>query len=172
MANKRREAREAALQILYMLELGKPEKESHAIVRYWEHDWVVESDCHLCPAECKDRDKPKSRFSLPVNHQAESAFSKQLVDGVRKNRERIDQEITKHSHNWKLNRMSFVDRNIIRIAIFEILSCDEIPVKVSINEAIEIAKTYGDKNSAPFINGILDQVEPPEFKSLRPNLKT
>jgi len=159
MANKRRKAREAALQILYMLELGQPQQVIPSIVRYWEHDWVVESDCHLCPVDCKDRDKPKSRFSNPVNHQAESAFTKQLVDGVRKNLERIDLEIEKHSLNWKLNRMSCIDRNILRIAIFEILFCDEIPLKVSINEAIEIAKTYGDKNSAPFINGILDQVK-------------
>ena len=159
MANKRRKAREAALQILYMLERGQPKKETESIVRYWEHDWVVESDCHLCPEECRDREKPKSRFSEPINRQAESAFTKQLVDGVRKNIDKIDQEITHHSHNWKLHRMSFIDRNILRIAIFEILSCDEIPLKVSINEAIEIAKTYGDKNSAPFINGILDQIK-------------
>ena len=159
MANKRRKAREAALQILYMLELGRPQSIAAAIVRYWEHDWVVESDCHLCQLECKDRGKAKSRFSSPVNLQAESAFTKQLVNGVRKDQERIDQEIKKHSLNWKLNRMSYIDRNILRIAIFEILSCDDIPVKVSINEAIEIAKTYGDKNSAPFINGILDQVK-------------
>jgi len=158
MANKRRKAREAALQILYMLEIGKPEPENPAILRYWEHDWVVESDCHLCPAECKDRDKPKSRFSCPVNRQAEINFSRQLVEGVRKEADKIDQIIEKHSLNWKLNRMSFVDRNILRIAVFELLFCDEIPLKVSINEAIEIAKTYGDKNSAPFINGILDQV--------------
>ena len=158
MANKRRKAREAALQILYMLERGQPKKDTESIIRYWEHDWVVESDCHLCPEDCNDREKPKSRFSKPINRQAESAFTKQLIDGVRKNSERIDQEISQHSHNWKLNRMSFIDRNILRIAIFEILFCDEIPLKVSINEAIEIAKTYGDKNSAPFINGILDQI--------------
>ena len=159
MANKRRKAREAALQILYMLELGQPKQVIPSIVRYWEHDWVVESDCHRCPAECKDRDKPKSRFSNPVNRQAESVFTKQLVDGVRKNSDTINQEIEKHSLHWKLNRMSCIDRNILRIAIFEILSCDEIPLKVSINEAIEIAKTYGDKNSPAFINGILDQIK-------------
>ncbi len=159
MANKRRKAREAALQILYMLELGRPQTVTTAMIRYWEHDWVVESDCHLCRLECRDRDKAKSRSSTPVNLQAESDFTKKLVDGVRKNREMIDQEIEKHSLNWKLNRMSYIDRNILRIAIFEILYCDEIPLKVAINEAIEIAKTYGDKSSAPFINGILDQVK-------------
>ena len=159
MANKRRKAREAALQILYMVEIGKPKDQSHAIQRYWDHDWVVESDCHLCPEECNDRNKPKSRFSSPVNKLAESRFTEQLVNGVFDNLEEIDHQIEKHSHNWKLNRMSAIDRNILRIAIFELLSCDEIPPKVSINEAIEIAKTFGDKNSPAFINGILDQIE-------------
>lgn len=159
MANKRRKGREAALQILYMIELGNPENPSSATQRYWEHDWVVESDCHLCPEECKDRDKPKSRFSSPVNHLAEIPFAEQLVNGVLNQMEKIDKEIELRSHHWKLNRMSSIDRNILRIALFELLSCDEIPPKVSINEAIEIAKTYGDRNSAAFINGILDQVK-------------
>ncbi len=159
MANKRRKAREAALQILYMIEIGKPKNQGLSIRRYWEHDWRVESDCHLCPEECSDRDKPKSRFSSPVSRLAESTFTEQLVNGVLNNLQQIDHEIEERSHNWKLNRMSFIDRNILRIAIFEMLFCDEIPPKVSINEAIEIAKIYGDKNSAAFINGILDQVK-------------
>jgi N utilization substance protein B len=159
MANKRRKAREAALQILYMVEIGKPKDQPQAIRRYWDHDWVVESDCHLCPEECKDKGKPKSRFSSPVNRLAESRFTEQLINGVFDNLEEIDHQIEEHSHNWKLNRMSSVDRNILRIAIFELLFCDEIPPKVSINEAIEVAKTYGDKNSPAFINGILDQIE-------------
>ena len=159
MANKRRKAREAALQILYMNELGKPKNLAPSIRRYWEHDWVVESDCHLCPEECRDRDKPKSRFSSPVNRLAEIPFSEQLVNGVLGQLEQLDQEIETRSHHWKLSRMSFIDRNILRIALFELLYCDEIPPNVSINEAIEIAKTYGDRNSAAFINGILDQVK-------------
>jgi transcription antitermination factor NusB len=159
MANKRRKAREAALQILYMNELGNPKNLEQAMRRYWDHDWVIESDCHLCPEECKDRNKPKSRFSSPVNRLAEIPFTKQLVNGVIEQKEQIDHEIEKRSHHWKLNRMSFIDRNILRIALFEMLFCDEIPPNVSINEAIEIAKTYGDKNSASFINGILDQIE-------------
>ncbi|MCK5540731.1 MAG: transcription antitermination factor NusB, partial [Deltaproteobacteria bacterium] len=140
MANKRRNAREAALQILYMIEIGKPKNRAVSIRRYWKYDWVVESDCHLCPEECSDRDKPKSQFSAPVNRLAESRFTEQLVDGVLNNQTQIDHKLEERSHNWKLNRMSSIDRNILRIAIFELLSCDEIPPKVSINEAIEIAK--------------------------------
>ena len=159
MANKRRNAREAALQILYMVEIGKPKNQTHSIRHYWEHDWTVESDCHLCPAECNDRGKPKSRFSSPVNRLAESQFTEQLVNGVLNQLPQIDHEIAERSHNWKLSRMSSIDRNILRIAIFELLHLDEIPPKVSINEAIEIAKIYGDKNSPAFINGILDQIK-------------
>ena len=159
MANKRRNAREAALQILYMIEIGKPKNRTHSIHRYWKHDWVVESDCHLCPEECRDRGKPKSRFSTPVNQLAENRFTDQLVNGVLNSGIQIDQKIEEHSHNWKLSRMSSIDRNILRIAIFELLSCDEIPPKVSINEAIEIAKIYGDTNSPAFVNGILDQIK-------------
>ncbi len=82
-----------------------------------------------------------------------------MVNGVLGLQEKIDHEIEERSHHWKLNRMSFIDRNILRIALFELLYCDEIPPNATINEAIEIAKTYGDKNSAAFINGILDQIE-------------
>ncbi|MBN2808852.1 MAG: transcription antitermination factor NusB [Deltaproteobacteria bacterium] len=159
MANKRRKAREAALQILYMHDLGKPEKLPVAIRRYWENDWVVESDCHLCTEDCRDRGKPKSRFSSPVNRLAEIPFAEQLASGVLEHLKEIDQEIEERSHHWKLSRMSFIDRNILRIALYELIFCDDIPPNVSINEAIEVAKTYGDKNSAAFINGILDQVK-------------
>ncbi len=152
-------AREAALQLLYLLELGKPDDRKQACRIYWEHDWREEGECRLCGEECRDRDKPKSRWSLPVNQLAEAAFSRQLVDGVLARQSEIDREIESHSLNWKLHRMSCIDRNIIRIAVYELRFLDDIPPKVSINEAIEIAKTYGDKNSPAFVNGILDQVK-------------
>ncbi|MBN2706236.1 MAG: transcription antitermination factor NusB [Deltaproteobacteria bacterium] len=159
MANKRRNAREAALQLLYMLELGKPKYPARAIQRYWDNDWRVESDCHLCPEECADREKPKKHISSPVNLQAETGFTEQLVNGVMEKLSQLDAEIEKHSLHWKISRMSSIDRNILRLAIYELLFLDEIPPKVSINEAIEIAKVYGDKNSPAFINGILDQIK-------------
>ena len=160
MANKRRMAREAALQLLYLLELGKPDDRRRAFQTFWEHDWREEGECRLCPEEgCRDRDKPKSRFSLPVNQLAEVPFARELVDGVLSRQKEIDEKIESHSLNWRLHRMSAIDRNILRIAVFELLYLDDIPPKVSINEAIEIAKTYGDKNSPAFVNGILDQVK-------------
>lgn len=85
-------------------------------------------------------------------------FFLSLANGVIGNREAIDEVIKRFSSNWKISRMSCVDRNIIRIAVYELLSCPDIPPKVSINEAIDIGKKYGTEESGSFINGILDSV--------------
>jgi N utilization substance protein B len=85
-------------------------------------------------------------------------FFHRLVDGVRQNREAIDTVIEQFSSNWKLARMSCVDRNILRIAVFELLYCADIPPKVSINEAIDVGKRFGTEESGAFINGILDSI--------------
>jgi len=158
MANKRRMAREAALQLLYLVELGRPDNRRRAFQVYWEHDWSEEGECRLCPEDCRDRDSAKSHWSLPVNRLAEEPFACALVDGVLAHQPEIDKIIENRSLNWKLHRMSAIDRNLLRLAVFELLYCDDIPPKVSINEAIDISKTYVDKNSPAFINGILDKI--------------
>ena len=85
-------------------------------------------------------------------------FFERLVRGVTHSEQEIDSIIEQFSSNWKINRMSCVDRNIMRIAVYELLWCDDIPAKVSINEAIDIGKKYGTEESGPFINGILDSI--------------
>jgi len=85
-------------------------------------------------------------------------FAEELVRGVRDNRKRIDGIISEKSKNWSLERMSRVDLCILRMAIFELLYRDDIPKNVTINEAIEVAKKFGAKDSPSFINGILDEV--------------
>lgn len=85
-------------------------------------------------------------------------FFTELVDGVLRHRTVLDTIIEGFSSHWKISRMSCVDRNILRIAAFEILARDDIPVKVSINEAIDIGKKYGTEDSGAFINGILDSI--------------
>ena len=85
-------------------------------------------------------------------------FFHRIIDGVRQNRERIDRVIEQFSDNWRLSRMSCVDRNVLRIAVFELLYCEDIPTKVSINEAIDIGKRFGTEESGAFINGILDGI--------------
>ena len=86
------------------------------------------------------------------------AFSKKLVFGVHENKKSLDAIIRKSSKNWRLERMSIVDRSILRLGAYEILFMDEMPPKVSINEAIELGKKYGAEESSAFINGILDNI--------------
>jgi N utilization substance protein B len=81
-----------------------------------------------------------------------------LVHGVALARNTIDQIIERFSNNWKISRMSGVDRNVLRVAVFEMIYCKDIPAKVSINEAIDVGKKFGTEESGAFINGILDSV--------------
>jgi N utilization substance protein B len=85
-------------------------------------------------------------------------FVRELVSGSVKNRKEIDQHIQKSAPAWPINQLPLVDRNILRLAIFEILFDNRIPVKVAINEAVELAKTFGSESSAKFINGVLGSV--------------
>jgi len=96
-----------------------------------------------------------NHFKVPENVRP---FFLRLVEGVKKSQHEIDTLIERFSENWKISRMSRVDRNIIRIAVYELLYCNDIPPKVSINEAIDIGKKFGTEESGGFINGILDSI--------------
>lgn len=91
-------------------------------------------------------------------------FSCLLIEGATRESERIDSLIKKYVKNWDISRMAVVDRNILRIACFELLFLEEIPPKVAINEAIELAKRFGDIDSPRFVNGILDKIYKMEHK--------
>ena len=83
-------------------------------------------------------------------------FAKDLVLGVWRNKEDLDKLIGRASKNWRIERMSRVDRNILRIAVFEVLYMGDIPPKVSIDEAVELGKRFGTEDSGAFVNGVLD----------------
>lgn len=85
-------------------------------------------------------------------------FADQLLEGVADGREKIDNFIKKTATHWRLERMAPVDKNILRLAVYEFKNCPEIPVKVTLNEAIEIAKKFGTEESGAFINGVLDTI--------------
>ena len=127
---KRRQARELAIQVLFHREFnpGDPKEIFHLI--------------------CENFGSPGANI----------AFSRELVLGVCKHQEDVDRLIRQSSENWRLERMSYVDRCILRLGVFEILFMEDIPPKVSIDEAVELGKKYGTKDSGAFINGILDDV--------------
>jgi len=87
-----------------------------------------------------------------------NSFVRELVSGVIQNRENIDQSIIKFAPAWPLEQIPLVDRNILRLAIFEILLDNRVPIKVAINEAVELAKNFGGDSSARFVNGVLGSV--------------
>jgi N utilization substance protein B len=86
------------------------------------------------------------------------AFARELVCGVRDNLEAVDESIVDVSRNWRLERMSRVDRNILRLATVELRDSLEVPIKVAINEAVELAKRFGAHESPAFVNGLLDRI--------------
>lgn len=86
-------------------------------------------------------------------------FARSLFEGVISKGQDIDMAISSSATNWDIGRMATTDRNIIRIAVFELLYTPEVPPKVAINEAIELAKKYGDKESSKFVNGVLDKIK-------------
>jgi transcription antitermination protein NusB len=85
-------------------------------------------------------------------------FALRLVDGVWRERTLIDDIVADALEHWSIGRLSRVDHNILRIAVYELLRMPDIPARVTIDEAIELAKTYGDQDSGRFVNGVLDQV--------------
>jgi transcription antitermination factor NusB len=108
-------------------------------------------------------------FNMEANVNEERSvrdFAVNLARNVRKNLLSLDAEITKFATNWQLDRMAMVDRNILRMASFELLFCDDIPPKVAINEAVELAKKYGDLESGKFVNGILDKINKTKNKNI------
>ena len=106
-----------------------------------------------------DVDETLTRFLAKEGLSEENAaFAHELVSGVVQNREKIDHNIQSFAPAWPVEQIPVVDRNILRLAIFEILLDNKVPVKVAINEAVELAKTFGSDNSSKFVNGVLGSV--------------
>ncbi|HZX49143.1 MAG TPA: transcription antitermination factor NusB [Nitrospirota bacterium] len=125
----RRKSREYALQMLYQYDVSH--QSAGLADGFWEDKEVMENI---------------------------KEFANHLVDGVIKNIDKIDDMIRLSASNWSIDRMAVVDRNILRISVFEMFYIQDIPVKVTINEAIEIAKRFGEGESGSFVNGILDRI--------------
>jgi N utilization substance protein B len=86
-------------------------------------------------------------------------FIRRILDGIRQQRTKLDQQIRQTAHNWRLERMAITDRNVLRLGLYEMLH-EGTPAPVAINEAVEIAREFGSENSAAFVNGILDRLNP------------
>jgi len=127
---RRHKARELALQILFQLDSSQ-ENLKEAIETFWA--------LHRHPREMKE-------------------FANRLVEGTRKNLKAIDEKIVRYAQHWEIERMAVVDRNILRLGAYEVLYCPDIPIKVSLNEAVELAKKFSTEKSSQFVNALLDKI--------------
>jgi len=152
----RREARERAVQFLFQNDLNPPEDLYKALEHFWE------SQRGSAIAEEKGTATWGQPVELPPPTTEEAAvrvFADPRFRGALENRDEADAIISKHALNWELHRIAAVDRNILRLAIYEMLHRDDIPPVVSINEAVDIAKKFSTQDSGKFVNGILDKVK-------------
>lgn len=103
---------------------------------------------------------PKDAIDYVLDGEASDDYLEKLVEGVTEHIEEMDSILTKHLEKWTIDRLATVDRNILRVAVYEMIYCKEdVPVNVAINEALEIAKIYGDESSSKFINSVLSKVK-------------
>ncbi len=152
---KRREARERAVQFLFQHDLNPPEDLEGALNEFWDNQRA---------AAIAD-EKGGAHWGQPVDLPPPTAeesetrlFADPLIRGVIENRDAIDEKIRSHAKNWEFHRIAAVDRNIMRLAIYEMFYRQDIPPVVSINEAVDIAKKFSTQDSGKFVNGILDKI--------------
>jgi len=152
---KRREARERAVQFLFQHDLNPPEDLDRALNEFWDTQRAAAIAEEKGPATWGQTHE----LPPPTAEEAETRlFADPLIRGVLQNREVIDEKIKSHAKNWEFHRIAAVDRNIMRLALFEMLHRDDIPPVVSINEAVDIAKKFSTQDSGKFVNGILDKI--------------
>ncbi|PDO10873.1 MAG: hypothetical protein BLM47_05050 [Candidatus Reconcilbacillus cellulovorans] len=137
---KRRRAREIALQSLYSLEMN--ETEPDRAIRF--------------SMECGEEENGSDAgVGQEADGRVDSAYAERLVKGVMEHRAEIDRALGGYLKGWRMERLSRVDRQALRLAAYELLHVDDVPPKVAINEAIELAKRYGGEESGKFVNGVL-----------------
>ncbi len=153
---KRREARERAVQFLFQHDLNPPENLDRALNEFWDTQRAAAIAGEKGPATWGQ----PVQLPPPTADEAETRlFADPLIRGTLVQRNAIDELIKGHAKNWEFHRIAAVDRNIMRLAIYEMLHREDIPPIVSINEAVDIAKKFSTQDSGKFVNGILDKIK-------------
>ena len=153
---KRREARERAVQFLFQHDLNPPENLDRALNEFWDTQRAAAIAGEKGPATWGQ----PVQLPPPTAEEADMRlFADPLIRGTLEHRDAIDELIKGHAKNWEFHRIAAVDRNIMRLAIYEMLHRQDIPPIVSINEAVDIAKKFSTQDSGKFVNGILDKIK-------------
>jgi len=152
----RRHGREWALQMLVQSDLNPGMDLDSTIPKFWKQQWTCKIE------EKKDRgeniDENNGSIENQVAPQKIRIFSEVLVRGVSSHIDELDAKISKYAKNWSINRIGSVERNVLRLAFYELLHAPDVPPPVVINEAIDLAKYFSNADAGRFVNGILDQL--------------
>jgi transcription antitermination protein NusB len=152
----RREARERAVQFLFQYDLNRSENLDQALEQFWQSQQAAAIADEYAEAKWGE---PVELPAASVSEAAIRTFAEPLIRGTLEHQAELDEQIKKYAKNWDLHRMAVVDRNVLRLALFEMFHRDDIPPVVSINEAVDIAKKFSTEDSGKFVNGILDKVK-------------
>ena len=151
----RREARERAVQFLYQHDLNAPADLDAVLDHFWRSQQAAAQEAPKSLGPVAPVELPP-----PTAHEAAvRLFADPLIRGALEHREETDARIQQYAQNWSLRRIAAVDRNILRLAIYEMFHREDIPPVVSINEAVDIAKKFSTEDSGKFVNGLLDRVK-------------
>ena len=148
MELNRRKARIIALEVLYEIDISNGDRTTHTKDFRGAHPNDGSGVNSIINTQLAKKNLPKSIKD----------FILKLIEGILEHRDEIDKQIVSNTDNWSLDRITVIDRNILRLASFELLYCGDVPFKVAIDEAVELGKLYGTEESGAFINGILDKM--------------
>ena len=155
--SKRRKAREMAVQMLYQSDLGNTSPRS-IFADFRPLDYVSEDGSDGKSKRAETKGQPEALGSGVGEVEGALSYARDLVEGTLANLEEIDQMVSRQAEHWRLERMPAVDRNILRLAVYEFLYEPDVPKLVILDEAIELAKSFGSEQSGRFVNGVLDGI--------------
>ncbi len=153
----RRQGREWALQMLFQADLNPGLDIDMAIPKFWRQQWT----CRLEEAEDKDTESAADTAKTVEDRVAPQKirlFTEKMVRGVLGHLGEIDEKLKAYTQNWPLHRMGSVERNVLRLAFYEMIYCTDVPPAVVLNEAIDLAKYFSNADAGRFVNGVLDRL--------------
>jgi N utilization substance protein B len=157
---KRREGREVALQLLFHWDLNVQQPlNAKDLDLFWEIGMAVAGKIAESKGTPDEENIRRRQHERAYKERGVRTFATKVLNGVISHQDTIDEKIIKYTANYELKRISAVDRNILRMAIYEMIYANDVPPIVAINEAIDIAKKFGTEESGKFVNGVLDRVK-------------
>jgi len=153
----RRQGREWALQMLFQADLNPGLDIDAAIPKFWRQQWT----CQIEEAEKQDAEVEQDLSKAVEDRVAPQKirlFTEKLVRGVLGHLDEVDEKIKSYTQNWPLHRMGSVERNVLRLAFYEMIYCADVPPAVVLNEAIDLAKYFSNADAGRFVNGVLDRL--------------